>query len=154
MLARGDEHALIHRQDLCASPQGAQLWCQHWIGEFSSLHTLGPLRSLRRQARRNSKSYAAQGLLCYRHRVGATVPTLHREGAFGHQRGGMKASPRGTSDPLALAWHGQPRPTLQLLIFEASPQRKATYQIEGEGTALQRGDLRSWWWVRPHHFFR
>ena len=63
MLARGDEHALIHGQDLCASPQGAQLWCQHWIGEFSSLHTLGPLRSLRRQARRNSKSYAAQG--CY-----------------------------------------------------------------------------------------
>ena len=45
MLARADEHALIHGQDLCTSPQGAQLWCQHWIGEFSSLHTLGPLVS-------------------------------------------------------------------------------------------------------------
>ena len=44
-------------------------------------------------------SHAAQGLLCHRHRVVATVPTLHRKGAFGHQRGGASASPRGTSDP-------------------------------------------------------
>jgi hypothetical protein len=47
-----------------------------------------------------------------------------------------KASPRGTSDPLARAWHGRPRPTLQLLIFEASPQRKAMNQTEREDTTL------------------
>ena len=110
MLARGDEHALIHGQDLCASPQGAQLWCQHWIGKFSSPHAWRHARAAGRAQRHETRrarkrlppprlSHAAQGLLCHRHRVVATVPTLHRKGAFGHQRGDASASPRGTSDP-------------------------------------------------------
>ena len=35
-LARGAKHARIHGQDRCASPRGAQLWCQH--GSVSSRH--------------------------------------------------------------------------------------------------------------------
>ena len=34
--------------------------------------------------------------------------------------------PVGPPTPLATAWRGRPRHTLQLLIFEASPQRKGT----------------------------
>ena len=35
--------------------------------------------------------------------------------------------PVGPPTPLATAWRGRPRPTLQLLIFEASPQRKGPH---------------------------
>jgi hypothetical protein len=35
--------------------------------------------------------------------------------------------PVGPPTPLAIAWRGRPRPTLQLLIFEASPQRKGPH---------------------------
>ena len=145
-LARGAEHALIHGQDRCASPRGAQLWCQHRIGEFSSLHTLGP-PSLRRQARRNSESYVAQGGYAIVIAWGQPLRPCTAKEHFATSVEAQKPHPVGPPTPLASAWHGWPRPTLQLFIFEASPQRKAMTQpaSTGGGTLPRKDSHKSWW---------